>query len=85
MYVEYLGKRLEVPEHLITSYIKDFEGLPGSGQRNSVLHLRNSIYEVFDYLAEDPEALEQYEYRRDFVKAWAVYKALEIHGLLLDS
>ena len=85
MYVEYLGKRLEVPEHLITSYIKDFEGLPGSGQRNSVLHLRNSVYEVLDYIAEDPEALEEYEYRNDFINALAVHRALEVHGILHDS
>jgi len=85
MKIECLGNTIEIPQDLIDSYVRDFETLPGSGQRNSVLHLRNSIYEVFDYLAEDPEALEQYEYRRDFVKAWAVYKALEIHGLLLDS
>jgi hypothetical protein len=85
MYVEYLGKTLEVPEHLITAYIKDFEGLPGSGQRNSVLHLRNSVYEVLDYIAEDPEALEEYEYRNDFINALAVHRALEIHGILHDS
>lgn len=89
MYVEYLGKRLEVPEYLINSYIKDFEGLPGSGQRNSVMHLRNSVYEVLDYIAEDPEALEEYEYRNDFINALAVHRAvhraLEVHGILHDS
>jgi hypothetical protein len=85
MKIECLGHTFEVPEHLIKSYTKDFETLPGSGQRDAVLHLRNSVYEVFDYLAEDPEIIDEPEYRSDFIKAWAVYKALEVHGLLLDS
>ena len=85
MKIECLGTTVDVPEYLIDSYVKNFETLPGSGQRDSVLQLRSSVYEVFDYLAEDPEALEEPEYRNDFIKAWAVYKALEIHGLLLDS
>jgi hypothetical protein len=85
MKIECLGKTFEIPEHLIKSYTKDFETLPGSGQRAEVLYLRNSIYEIFDYLAEDPEVIEDPEYRSDFIKAWAVYKALETHGLLHDS
>lgn len=85
MKVECFGTTIEVPEQMINSYIKDFDGLPGSGQRSSVLYLRNSVYEVFDHVAEDPELLEEYEYRNDFIKALAVHRALEIHGLLHDS
>jgi hypothetical protein len=85
MKIECLGKTIEIPEHLIDSYVKNFETLPGSGQRDAVLHLRNSVYEVFDYLVEDPEIIEEQEFRDDFIKAWAVYRALEIHGILHDS
>ena len=85
MKIECLGSVIEIPQDLIDSYVRNFETLPGSGQRDSVLYLRDSVYEVFDYLAEDPEALEEPGYKRDFIKAWAVYKALEIHGLLHDS
>lgn len=85
MQVSCFGTTLEVPEHLINSYIKDFDGLPGSGQRESVLHLRNSVYEVFDYIAEDPEALDEYTYRHQFINALAVHRALEVHGILHDA
>jgi len=85
MQVQCLGNTVEVPDYLIDSYVKNFDGLPGSGQRDSVLQLRNSVYEVFDYLAEDPEIFEEKEFQEDFIKALAVYRALEIHGLLHDA
>ena len=50
-----------------------------------MLHLRNSVYEVFDYIAEDPEALEEYAYRHEFINALAVNRALEVHGILHDA
>jgi hypothetical protein len=85
MNVECLGSKIEVPDYLIDSYIKQFDGLPGSGNREAILQLRNTMYDVIDYIAEDPEALHEYEYRSDFINALAVQKALEIHGLLHDA
>jgi hypothetical protein len=80
-----LGSKIEVPDYLINSYIKQFDGLPGSGNREAILELRNTMYDVIDYIAEDPEALHEYECRSDFINALAVQKALEIHGLLHDA
>lgn len=85
MKVECLGSDIEVPDYLIDVYIKQFDGLPGSGNREAVLQLRDTMYEVIDYIAEDPEALHEYEYRSDFINALAVRQALETHGLLHDA
>jgi hypothetical protein len=85
MKVECLGSKIEVPDYLIETYIKQFEGLPGSGNREAVLQLRDTAYEVIDYIAEDPEALHEYEYRNDFINALAVQRALKVHGILHDS
>jgi hypothetical protein len=85
MNVECLGAKIEVPDYLVQTYIKDFEGLPGSGNRESVLELRHNVNEVIDYVSQDPEALHEYAIRNDFINALAVQKALEVHGLLLDS
>jgi hypothetical protein len=70
---------------LIDKYIKDFEGLPGSGQRESIMQLRMSIDDIFDYIAEEPEMLDEYEIRSDFVKALAIQKAMGKLGLLHDA
>lgn len=85
MKVECLGNEIEVPDSLIETYVKQFDGLPGSGNREAVLQLRGTMYEVIDYIAEDPEALHEYEYRNDFINALAVHKALETHVLLHDA
>jgi len=85
MNIEYSGYKIEVPDYLIEKYTKDFDGLPGSGNREAVLQLRYDMYEVLDYIAEDPEALDEYEYKADFINAMAVQKALEFHGILHDS
>jgi hypothetical protein len=85
MQVEAFGKVMEVPQSMVDMFIKDFETLPGSGQRESVLQLRRTVFEVLDYIAEEPEALDEYEYRHDFIKAIAMHFALQQHGLLLDS
>lgn len=85
MQVECLGCNIEVPEHLIEMYVKQFDGLPGCGDREAVLQLRNNVYEVIDYIAEDPEALHEFEYRNDFINAIAVRCALSFHGILYDA
>jgi hypothetical protein len=85
MQVACYGSEFEVPDLLIDKYLKDFEGLPGSGQRESVMQLRMSIDDVFDYIAEEPEMLDEFEIRADFVKALAMQQALEKLGILYDA
>ena len=85
MKVEYYGSEFEVPEILIKQFEKDFDGLPGSSDRNSVYMLRNSIYEILDIAADDPEILDEKEYREDFVRALAIRQAMSTLGILYDS
>lgn len=85
MKVEYYGSEFEVPELLVTKFVKDFDCLPGSGDRQSVHMLRNSIYEILDLVADDPEILDDQEYREDFVRALAIRQAMDTLGILYDS
>jgi hypothetical protein len=85
MQVACYGSEFEVPDLLIDKYIKDFDGLPGSGQRESVMQLRMSIDEILDYVAEEPEMLDEFEIRTDFLKALAMQKAMCKLGILYDA
>lgn len=85
MKVEYCGSEFDVPELLINKFIKDFDSLPGSGDRESICMLRGSINEVFDIVAEDPEILHEKEYLEDFIQALAMRQALDAHGILYDA
>ena len=85
MLVECLGSEFEIPDLLIDKFIKDFDGLPGSGAHESVMEIRYSIDEVVEYVAEDPDALHEPEILADFLKALAMKKALEKHGILYDA
>ena len=85
MNVECYGDQIEVPDVLIEKYFKDFDGLPGKSMRESVMGLRDSVWEVMDYVAEDPKALEDKEVMFDFINALAMKQALTQHGLYLDS
>ena len=85
MKVEYYGSEFEVPELLIQQFEKDFDGLPGSKDRENVYMLRSAIYEILDIVAEDPEILDEKEYREDFVRALAMRQALSTLGILYDS
>ena len=85
MQVACYGSEFEVPDLLIDKYTKDFEGLPGSGQRESVMQLRMSIDDILDYIAEEPEMLEEFSIRSDFVKALAMQEAMEQLGILHDT
>jgi hypothetical protein len=85
MKVEYYGSEFEVPEILIKQFEKDFDGLPGSKNRESVYQLRGAIYEILDIVADDPEILDEKEYREDFVRALAMRQAMSTLGILYDS
>ncbi len=85
MKVEYYGSEFEVPEILIKQFEKDFDGLPGGKDRNSVYMLRGTIFEILDIAADDPEILDEKEYREDFVRALAMRQAMSTLGILYDS
>jgi hypothetical protein len=85
MQVACYGSEFDVPDLLIDKFIKDFEGLPGSGQRESVMQLRMSIDDILDYIAEEPDMLNEFSIRSDFVKALAMQEAMAELGILHDA
>ena len=85
MMVQYYNSEFDIPDLLINKYIKDFDCLPGNGQYEAVSQLRDSISEVLDVVAEDPEILHEKCYLSDFIQALAMKKALEKHGILYDA
>ena len=85
MIVECFNSEFEIPDILIDQFVKQFEGLAGSGNHESVLELRETVNEVLDYIAEDPDALQETMYLKDFIRALAVRKALSVHGILYDA
>jgi hypothetical protein len=85
MMVQCYNAEFEVPDLLVDKYVKDFDCISGKSMRESVLDLRESVNEVLDYVAEDPESLHEKEILSDFINALAVRQALKTHGLLLDS
>jgi len=85
MRVECYGSEFEVPDLLVDKFFKDFETLPGSGYREGICQLRESIDEILDIVAEEPEILEEQEYMTDFIRALAMKKALGDLGILYDA
>ena len=85
MLVECYGSEFDIPEFLIDKFIRDFEGLPGSGQRESVIQLRSAIEDILDVVSEEPEILHEKEYLSDFVRALAMQEAMAELGILHDS
>ena len=59
--------------------------MPGSKDRSSVYMLRDSVFEILDIVADDPELLDEIEYREDFVRALAIRQAMSTLGILYDS
>ena len=85
MMVQCYDTEFEVPDFVIDKFIKDFDGLPGSGNRESVLQLRYSVEEVIEAVAEDPEILYDRSYVAEFIQAIAMREALQYHGILHDA
>jgi hypothetical protein len=85
MLVQCYDSKFEIPEYIIDKYIHDFNGLPGSGNREAVLQLRNNIEDIVDIVAEDPEILYDKNYQSEFIQAIAMKFALEHHGILYDA
>jgi hypothetical protein len=85
MMVQYYDTEFDIPDLLIDKFAKDFDGLPGSGQNEAKMQLRDSISDILDIVAEEPELLHEKEYLSDFISALAMKKALERHGILYDA
>jgi hypothetical protein len=85
MQVQYCDSEFDIPDILVEKFFKDFDCLPGSGKTQEVNQLREVIYEVLDLVSEDPEVLEEPEYMVDFLRALAMKKALENHGIMYDA
>ena len=85
MVVDYCDSKFDIPDILIDKFTKDFDGLPGSGMHDSVSALRESINEILEVVAEEPDILDEPEYLHDFIRALAMKKALENHGILYDA
>jgi hypothetical protein len=85
MQVECYGSEFEVPDLLIDKFIKDFETLPGSGYREGICQLRESIDEILDIVSEEPEVIQEPEYLTDFIRALAMKQAMGELGILYDA
>ena len=85
MKVEYYGSEFDIPDLIIDKFTKDFDSLPGSGARESVCQLRDSIEDILDYVAEEPEMLEETAIHTDFIRALAMRQAMSNLGILHDS
>jgi hypothetical protein len=85
MMVKCYGSEFEVPDLLVDKFVKDFDTLPGSGYREGVYQIRESINEILDIVVEEPEILHEPEYLTDFIRALAMRQAMEKLGILLDS
>ena len=85
MHVTCYGSNIEIPDLLIDKYARDFECLSGKGMYMEVNQLRSSIGEIVDIISEEPDLLHEYEYRSDFIKALAMKKAMELHGIYYDA
>lgn len=83
--MEFYDAEFDVPDLLIDKFMKDFEGLPGSGRNQEINMLRDSIDSVLDVVVQDPEILHEQEYLSDFIRALAMKKALEKHGIFYDA
>lgn len=85
MEVKCLESVFDVPDIMVNKFFNDFDGLPGSANRSSVLELREHVNEMIDAVAEEPELLEDPNNMIDFIRTLAIKKALENHGLLYDA
>lgn len=85
MMVEHYGSEFEIPDLLIDKFLKDFDSLPGSGYREGICQIRDSIDEVLEIVEEEPDILEEPEYLLDFIRALAMKQALGKLGILYDS
>ena len=85
MLVKCYEKIYSVPDSLISKYTKEFDVLPGSGLRDDIMTLRDSVYQILLLVSIDPEMLNEVEYKKDFINALAIKKAMENNKILHDD
>jgi hypothetical protein len=85
MKVESHGSEFDVPDLLVSMFLKDFDSLPGSGCRDSICQLRGSIDEILEIVAHDPQVLSLPDCHKDFIRALAMKQALNKLGILYDA
>lgn len=85
MLVKCFDEDFEVPDLLIEKYIKDFDGLPGNRHYEAVVMIRENITDIIDMVADFPETVEDPEQMADFIRALAMKKAMEKHGIFYDA
>jgi hypothetical protein len=85
MRIQCYGTEFDIPDLLVNKFVKDFNSLPGSGYREGICQIRESIGEILDVVAEDPEMLHEPEYLSDFLRALAMKQAMDNLGILYDS
>ena len=85
MIVECYGEEFEIPDLLIDKFVKDFNSLPGSGFREGICQIRESIGGILDVVTEDPEMLYEPAYLSDFFRALAMRQAMDKLGILYDA
>lgn len=85
MLVKYFGSEFDIPDIMIDKFLKDFNGLPGSGHREGIYQLRSNINDILEVVAEEPDILEEAEYQVDFLRALAMRQAMSQLGILYDS
>jgi hypothetical protein len=85
MEVKCFDSTFDVPDIMVEKFFKDFDGLPGSANRGSVLELREHVYDMIDAVAEEPDLLEDPQNRVDFIRVLAIQKAMENHGIFYDA
>jgi|GEM_PF-756206 hypothetical protein len=85
MLVKCYEKVYSVPDSLISKYTKEFEVLPGSGLRDEINLLRDSVYQILLLISVDPDMLSEEDYKKDFINALAIKKAMENNKILHDD
>jgi hypothetical protein len=85
MLVKCYQKVYTVPDDLINKYTKEFEVLPNSGLRDEIVLLRDSVYQILLLVSVDPDMLSEEDYKKDFINALAIKKALANNKILHDD
>ena len=85
MLVQCFDSEFDVPDLLIDKFVKDFDGLPGSKNYDSIITLRECINTIIGVVADYPEVIQDPIQRADFVRALAMKKAMEKHGIFYDA
>jgi hypothetical protein len=85
MLVKCYEKVYKIPDELISKYTKEFEVLPNKGFGEEINLLRDSVYQILLLVSVDPDMLNEVNYKKDFINALAIKKAMENNGILHDD